>query len=45
MAVPIDSLREELGPQVRPGYVIHPGDAELPLSRHATALPFVRLWQ
>lgn len=29
---------------VRPGYVIHPGTVELPLGRHATALPFGQLW-
>lgn len=44
MASSIDSLREELGSEVRPGYVVHPGDVELPLSKHATALPFARLW-
>jgi predicted AAA+ superfamily ATPase len=44
MAAPIESLRQELGREVRPGYVFHPGGIELPLSPHVRALPFVRLW-
>lgn len=45
MAAAIERLRSELGERVRPGYVVHPGTVELPLGRHATALPFARLWR
>ena len=39
-----EPLREDLGSRVTRGYVIHPGDVELPLGPGATALPFGRLW-
>ena len=45
MAAGIEQLRRDLGDRVRPGYVVHPGTVELPLGRHATALPFARLWR
>ena len=45
MAAGIERLRRDLGERVRPGYVVHPGTVELPVGRHATALPFARLWR
>ncbi len=45
MAAGIEQLRADLGERVRPGYVVHPGNVELPLGQHATALPFGRFWQ
>lgn len=45
MAKGIETIRMDLGKKtVAPGFVIHPGDAEIPLSSDATALPFARLW-
>jgi predicted AAA+ superfamily ATPase len=43
MASGIRAFREDLGRQAAPGYVIHPGDINLPLGRGVTALPFARL--
>ena len=45
MAAGIEQLRADLGERTRPGYVVHPGTVELPLGRHAMALPFGRLWR
>jgi hypothetical protein len=44
MASGIESLRGDLGSRVAKGYVIHPGDIELPLGPGTMALPFGRLW-
>lgn len=45
MASGIGAIRRDLGKKsVAPGYVIHPGEVEIPLSPDATALPFARLW-
>ncbi len=43
MASGIESLRRDLGGRVANGFVIHPGDIELPLTRGVTAIPFARL--
>ena len=43
MASSIRMLQTDLGQQVRPGYVVHPGRLRLPLGPHATALPFTDL--
>ena len=45
MAAAIASLRADLGPKVKSGYVIHQGDVEWALGPHAHALPFARLWR
>ena len=45
MATPITRLQEDLGEIVRPGYVIHQGDAEWPLGPRVKAIPFSRLWR
>ena len=45
MAAGIEQLRADLGERVRLGYVVHPGTVELPLGRHAMALPFARFWR
>jgi len=45
MAASIASLRADLGPRVKAGYVVHQGDVEWALGPHATALPFARLWR
>ena len=45
MAAGIEQLRTDLGERIRPGYVVHPGTVELPLGRHAMALPFARFWR
>jgi predicted AAA+ superfamily ATPase len=44
MAAGIEALRSQLGARVARGFVIHPGDSELPLTRGVRALPFARLW-
>jgi predicted AAA+ superfamily ATPase len=45
MASGIETIRRDLGKKtVAPGYVVHPGDVEIPLSSDATAIPFSRLW-
>ena len=36
-------FREDYGPSVLPGYVVHPGDVRLPLAPGVTALPFAEL--
>jgi predicted AAA+ superfamily ATPase len=43
MAAGIASLRRDLGDRATRGYVIHPGDVELPLGGDAVAWPFARL--
>jgi len=43
MAKGIRSFRGDLGMQAGPGYVVHPGDARLPLGDDVTALPFACL--
>jgi predicted AAA+ superfamily ATPase len=43
MAEGILALRRDLGDVVAPGYVVHPGDARLPLGEGVTALPFQAL--
>ena len=45
MAAGIEQLRADLGERTQPGYVVHPGTVELPLGRHAMALPFARFWR
>ena len=44
MASAIDTLRRDLGAKVQKGFVIHPGDLDLPLTEGVRALPFSRLW-
>jgi len=39
MAAGIASLRQDLGVAVLPGFVVHPGDARLPLGNDTLALP------
>jgi predicted AAA+ superfamily ATPase len=39
-AAQIVALREDLGNRVGRGYVIHPGDVELPLGNDIVAMPF-----
>jgi len=43
MAKGIVALREDLGERVLPGYVVHPGDIQLPIVPGVTALPFAGL--
>jgi len=43
MASAIKRLRSDLGTRAGPGYVIHPGDARLPMGEGVTALPFSML--
>jgi hypothetical protein len=43
MAAGIAAFRRDLGARAGRGYVIHGGDAELPLGSDATAWPFSRL--
>ncbi|WP_461394513.1 ATP-binding protein [Deferrisoma sp.] len=43
MASAIRRFRKDLGERVLPGYVVHPGDATLPLGPGITALPFGEL--
>lgn len=40
MAAGILALRQDLGEKVEPGYVIHPGEIQLPLAPGVRALPF-----
>lgn len=40
MATSVRTLRRDFGDQALAGYVVHPGDAQLPLGPDATALPF-----
>jgi hypothetical protein len=42
-AASIKIFREDYGPSVLPGYVVHPGDVRLPLAPDVTALPFAEL--
>jgi uncharacterized protein len=39
----IKRFRQDLGPKVMPGYVIHPGEIRLPLGSDVTALPLREL--
>jgi hypothetical protein len=39
----IEALRTDLPDKVDAGYVVHPGDASIPLGPHASALPFAAL--
>ncbi|MDS4019786.1 MAG: ATP-binding protein, partial [Candidatus Competibacter sp.] len=41
MAAGILALRQDLGEKVEPGYVIHPGEIQLPLAPGVRALPFI----
>ncbi len=43
MANGIKSLRKDLGKQAGPGYVIHPGDIQLPLGEQIFSFPFKEL--
>jgi len=43
MADGIRTFRESFGAQAAPGYVVHPGDARLPLAPGIEALPFAQL--
>ena len=43
MAAGIETLRSDLGPAAATGYVVHPGGIQLPLGKHAVALPFAGL--
>lgn len=40
MASAIKTFREDFGDKAVPGYVIHPGEVQLPLGEGVTALPF-----
>ncbi len=40
MASGILALRQDLGAKVEAGYVIHPGEIQLPLAPSVRALPF-----
>lgn len=40
MAAGIDALRRDLGERVQRGYVVHPGEARLPITPNAVAWPF-----
>ena len=41
MVAGILTLRQDLGEKVEPGYVIHPGEIQLPLAPGVRALPFI----
>ncbi|MBZ0256482.1 DUF4143 domain-containing protein [bacterium] len=43
MANGIKSLRNDLGERAAPGYVIHPGDTQLPLGENTFSLPYNNL--
>jgi len=43
MASAIQVFRKDFGDNPLPGYVVHPGDAKLPLGPGVTALPFADL--
>lgn len=43
MADAIVNLKRDLGARVGPGYVVHPGDIQLPLAPGVTAIPFSAL--
>jgi predicted AAA+ superfamily ATPase len=43
MAKGINAFKGDFGGRVAKGYVVHPGDAALPLGPNATALPFAAL--
>lgn len=43
MAAGIVALREQLGDQLLPGFVVHPGDVRLPLGSDVEALPLALL--
>jgi hypothetical protein len=43
MADTILSLKRDLGSRVGPGYVVHPGDIQLPLAPGVKAIPFSAL--
>lgn len=43
MASGIRRFQEDFGPRARAGYVVHPGDARLPLAPGVVALPFADL--
>ena len=40
MAAGIKSFQKAFGDRAAPGYIVHPGDVRLPLTRDITALPF-----
>ena len=43
MAASIRTVQRDLGAEATPGYVVHPGDVQLPLGPGAAALPFSEL--
>ena len=43
LANSIKTLKRDLGEHVLPGYVIHPGDIQLPLGEGVTAQPFANV--
>ncbi|MCC7362302.1 MAG: ATP-binding protein [Anaerolineales bacterium] len=43
MVAGIAALREALGPKVGPGWLIHPGDTQLPLGAGVRSIPFAEL--
>jgi predicted AAA+ superfamily ATPase len=43
MAASIKTFANDLGKKVAKGYVIHPGDVEMPLGEQALALPFAQM--
>lgn len=43
MASGIRTFQEDFGKKAGPGYLVHPGDATLPLAPHVIALPFAGL--
>jgi len=43
MASAIKTFQRDLGDRALPGYLVHPGDARLPLGERVTALPFGNL--
>ena len=43
MAEGIVAFREALGRKAGPGWLVHPGDTQLPLGAHVRSLPFADL--
>jgi hypothetical protein len=43
MAAGIRAFREDLGEKAKPGFVVHPGDVQLPLAPGVVALPFAQI--
>jgi hypothetical protein len=43
MAEGIVAFREALGRKAGPGWLVHPGDTQLPMGAHVRSLPFANL--